>query len=662
MATLNSPLRLQDILNTSANKSAGIYIYTSETLPPEYLSYQALRSEAILKATQLQRYHGFTKGGIVLIHFHTQREDMVWFWATLFAGCVPCMSTPLVQSADGRKAHLKHLHELLEDPLVVTSKNLLSTDLAENTVLRYATTAELQLQSKPGAVETSSTLNTSTNETSHLPASGTTPSTLQDDIAILMLTSGSTGFPKAVPLSHTQILTACTGKLSHMPLPPSSAVLNWVGLDHVGSLTELHITAILAGCDQVHVATTEVVADPLALLRLLSKHKVARTFAPHFMLARLDTLLKVASENDTRGIALQSLLYLISGGEANTVEICRSLSGQLQRLGAPNNNSITPGFGMTETCAGCIYNLSCPAIDIQAGTEFASLGTCIPGLSMRVNAESELEISGPVVFRGYLKNPEATRKALTSDGWFRTGDTATIDKDGRLRLLSRLTDLVVINGIKHALHPLEAAINQLELPGIAPGFVVCFALRPPGADTEEIQVVYQRAYNEQDVQARRETKRSGEQVVAERTRSLPRVLPLAPGRLQRSTLGKLSRARVKAALVDGEYADDVALDARLLASSGQEETGEVGLSTTEERMLMQVLRELGFGVKDNDTEETTWDVLDAGMTSVELIRVKREIERAFGMDEIPIATILNNTNVRDLAAAIGKIRIAGSGR
>ncbi|KAF2469570.1 acetyl-CoA synthetase-like protein [Lindgomyces ingoldianus] len=464
MEGFDAATRLEDVLSTCANKTTGVYIYTTESAPPKYLTYRALQDEVNLKANQLLHYHGLTRGGIVLVHFHTHRENMVWFWATLFAGCVPTMSTPFVGNPEGRESHLAHLHKLLLDPLFATSQQLLSAEFSKNSLLRCVTVEQLEKNcSEPKLIHDSG----SEGQVSEAKV-------LLGGVAALMLTSGSTGAAKAVPLTHEQILTACSGKLRHLPLATDATVLNWVGLDHVGSLTELHLTALVAGCDQVHVPATEVIADALVLLRLLSKHKVSRTFAPHFLLARLEMLLRAEPPPNTREINLHGLLHLISGGEPNTVEICARLSDQLQKLGAPNRNTITPGFGMTETCAGSIYSINCPDVDIQAQTEFTALGTCIPGIEMRVR-DCGLEVRGRIVFRGYFNNLNATQKAFTDDGWFRTGDAATIDASGTLRLVGRSKDLVIVNGVKHVPQTLESAINQANISGVAASEIVCFA-------------------------------------------------------------------------------------------------------------------------------------------------------------------------------------------
>lgn len=153
---------------------------------------------------------------------------------------------------------------------------------------------------------------------------------------------------------------------------------------------------------------------------------------------------------------LSSIRALISGGESNVVDTCETLSHLLKQYGA-TGSFIRPGFGMTETCAGSIYNAQdCPSYDISQGTDFCSVGDCIRGMQMRisrpdgadcgVNEIGALEVSGPIVFSGYYRDDKATREAFTDKGWFKTGDLGLLDSNGRLRLTGREKDTVLING------------------------------------------------------------------------------------------------------------------------------------------------------------------------------------------------------------------------
>ncbi|KAI4147623.1 MAG: hypothetical protein LQ341_001750 [Variospora aurantia] len=699
------------ILDRGAATQAGITIYTSgEHSKPAHLSYSQLRALVTQKAQLLRGCKDVGPGKVLLIHFQTHLENIIWFWAAILAGCVPALSTPLVRNTQGRLTHFKHLHRLLLDPLVITSAELLSNDFAENDILQVLavediervrlpeTVASAQSQaSRSGKTYFSSNVSRPINGSAETVPNGMVdgdhrdPTESMNDgpsegkldpqinghndsatsslegVAVLMLTSGSTGSAKAVCLTHTQLHAAIAGKLFAMPLEHESALLNWIALDHVASLVEIHLCALCAGLDQVHVPATDILGDPMLFIRLLSLHHVSRTFAPNFFLQKLQTVLDNASVRDLEGVNLGSLCYIASGGEPNNVGICARVIEHLLKLGGRETNIIRPGFGMTETCAGAIFNRECPIVDIDAGREFASLGMCVPGIEMRISpvthasvgsmgpngcldTEGALEIRGLIVFEKYFNNDEATRMAFTDDGWFKTGDLASVDSHGYLQLSGRSKDLININGVKYLPHELEAAIGQAGITGITESFVISFAHRPSGSSTEEIYVVYQHNYDATDSQARMETLHLIQHVVTLFTGARPRVLPLAPGRLEKSTLGKLSRAKIRVSLAQGQYQEEEALNDQIVQSFRRTHHSKPE-NETERTLLRIVISTLSL---DNGQMGTNTLILDTGINSVDLIRLKRLSEKAFGIADIPMATILTNTTVRSLASAIGR--------
>jgi long-subunit acyl-CoA synthetase (AMP-forming) len=227
-----------------------------------------------------------------------------------------------------------------------------------------------------------------------------------------------------------------------------------------------------------------ILAEPMTFLDRISVHKVTYAFAPNFFLASLvQRILEAPSQEkedeppasifeipakmlqgtDARAqipkqsvVDLSSLRALISGGESNVVQTCSTLTDLLQHFGAPRS-FIRPGFGMTETCAGSIYNaIDCPAYDLARNAEFACLGDCIPGIHFRfcrqdgsVAADDEvgeLQVTGELVFKGYYRDACNSAKSFTQDGWFKTGDRGYKDPNGRLHLTGRDKDTVIING------------------------------------------------------------------------------------------------------------------------------------------------------------------------------------------------------------------------
>jgi acyl-CoA synthetase (AMP-forming)/AMP-acid ligase II len=110
---------------------------------------------------------------------------------------------------------------------------------------------------------------------------------IEQDLAVLMLTSGSTGNPKAVCLQHGQIISSLSGKSIHHGTTKEDVFLNWIGVDHVANLTEIHLHAISLAAQQVHIQGTDVLANPMWFLETIHSHKVTYTFAPNFFLAAL---------------------------------------------------------------------------------------------------------------------------------------------------------------------------------------------------------------------------------------------------------------------------------------------------------------------------------------------------------------------------------------
>ncbi|KAL8949402.1 MAG: hypothetical protein Q9222_004485 [Ikaeria aurantiellina] len=691
MALSEGELLLANLMDVASAEQAGIVVYAdSEGSEPTSMTYDGLREAALSKRRQLRGCHEVEPGSIVLIHFPSHLENIIWFWAAVLAGCIPAMSTSLVKNSEGRVAHFKHLHRLLLDPILITTEELAKSEFAENNILRLLTveTIESMGSSKPQATQSAwsswlvrwqerlwgkksnGTRGNSLNHNIRIcrQKADSTACSLQD-VAVVMLTSGSTGNAKAVCLTHKQIFAAIQGKLSGMPLPQGTALLNWIALDHVASLVEIHLCAIFAGIDQVHVRATDMLGNPLQFLRLLSLHRVSRTFAPNFFLNRLQQALDSIPVHQTQGIHLRHLLYIASGGEPNAIHTCARITEHLVRLGATNGRIITPGFGMTETCAGAIYNRDCPKRDIQAGNDFAALGACVPGIEMRVSPvhgpvanvtdldsktqeEGILEVRGPIVFEKYFNDPKATQEAFTPDGWFRTGDLATIDESGNLKLVGRSKELIIINGVKYLPYEIEETIVKANISGVAQSLVVCFGHRGPNSDDEEICVVYQQDYDNNDIAARIEALHSIIRTVALFAQSQPRVLPLPLGWLHRTALGKLSRTKIQASLAQGQYKEHEDFNAQMIATHRKEHFREPQDDT--ERALMKVFIDtLGRNALDLSIDDSFFD---SGVTSVDLIRLKRVSEKAFGITNIPTITFLTHTTVHSLASAIKDIQ------
>ncbi|KAH8746390.1 hypothetical protein F5883DRAFT_438045 [Diaporthe sp. PMI_573] len=595
---------------------------------------------------------------VVILHFDNVLDTIEWYWAVLLCGGVPAITSPsmLSHEDEDRKRHLAHLKTIFGNPICFTRRSLMLPFLGQEEPANISTHAVEDL------------LIDSSTPTTNGVALATGPGPRSSDIAALMLTSGSSGNAKAVPITHQQILAACVGKAQSAKLKfPDSPFLSWVQMDHVANLVHCHLFAIISGVSQIHVQATDALSDPVQFLNLLSRHHVSRTFAPNFFLAKLRRVLELGKTEDLDQDLNLEALYLDTGGEANVLETCIALQCLLEQYGAPKD-VISPSFGMTETCAGCIFNNQCPTYDTSNNSNFACLGDPMPGLSMRITKlepskdryppeacpweQGHLELTGMAVFRGYFGNPAATAEAFTADGWFRTGDLAYLDDCGKLHLSGRTKELVNINGVKYLPIELDSALEQAQIPGAVPSFFCCFSTRDETMSTEEVVVLYLASFRPDDDKARFDTQSDIIRVVSLRTRSRPRVVPLRAEQFQKSSLGKLPRAKLKTAYDTGFFSGQQSENSEAIRRYRRETHGPP--ADQKETIILDIIRQQ-LELNHDDDLMATDSIFTFGATSMDFMTIKSRINSTNGLalaQPLELIDLLNNPTARGIASRI----------
>ena len=640
-----------ELLETAASeyRENGITIYPPGLIEdPIHVSYPELLQKAHENSLLLQQVNDLAPNSILLLHFNSHLDNIEWFWGALLAGHIPAMSTPFTNNIDQRRAHLQHLYTLLENPLCITRQNLID-EFRSHKDLRVSTVEYLKSLLHPP-------LQLSSDRRDHR----------RKAVAVLMLTSGNTGNAKAVCLSHEQIAQSVVGKIQCLGTQSHQTFLNWIGFDHVASLVEVHLHAMRLGANQIHTQAADLLPSPLTFLQLIQKHRVAFSFAPNFFLDKirrvLETRRRLSSEVPMEtAFDLSSLRAITSGGEANVVETCAAVSAIFREYGA-KDDVITPGFGMTETCAGCIYSKDCPEVDLTQKREFAALGTCVPGIKMRIIVEGEnnrlahanesgnLEVNGPIVFTKYFNNSTATAEAFTHDGWFKTGDQGYLDSSGHLVLIGRSKDTMIVNGVKYIPHEIEAILEEAAIIGAVSGYFVVFSYRPASSSTEHVCVVYLPSYTADDAFTRVHTNDAICKATLLYTGFRPYVFPLDETVLQKSTLGKLARTRIKAAFERGVYSHYENTN-RLAIDDFKATYFENPSNEMEERILDACERT--FDLPKHELGVTS-SVFEIGVTSIDLIRLKKCLQMRLKLPDVPIITIMTNPTVRSLARVLSE--------
>jgi len=171
-----------------------------------------------------------------------------------------------------------------------------------------------------------------------------------------------------------------------------------------------------------------------------------------------------------------------------------------------------------------------------------------------------LEVKGSVVFEEYYNNEKATMEAFTPDGWFRTGGQAVIDQMGNLVLIGRVKETIDINGVKHLPHEIEMAPAEHEVIGSQVTRVVCFSYRTADQPTEQMCILYvpTNESQQEDIDTRMALQDSMIKLVMLQTGARPSLLRLVQeSQLPRSTLGKISRDKLKTMYENGNFATQI---------------------------------------------------------------------------------------------------------
>lgn len=272
-------------------------------------------------------------------------------------------------------------------------------------------------------------------------------------LALLAYTSGTTGRPKGVPLTHAQLLASIAAALFSWDWSADDVVVHALPLYHQHGLGALHAAlctgssaAVLSHFDAGYLAATARAAKATVL------------FAVPAIYRRLVDVLDTLPATDSA--ALRSLRLRICGSAPLDYDLAEDIA---DRLGAP----ALVRYGMTES-----------GLDVSqplGGAEPATIGIPLPGVELRlvrntvevgVGVEGEIQLRGPQVFDGYWRNSDATAEAITSDGWLRTGDLAILDApDAQLRICGRSKELIITGGLN--VHPREVELALETHPDVA---------------------------------------------------------------------------------------------------------------------------------------------------------------------------------------------------
>jgi len=276
-----------------------------------------------------------------------------------------------------------------------------------------------------------------------------------DDLAVILYTSGSTGEPKGVCLTHRNLLANALGSAEAAGFRPEDHVLGALPPFHTFAITTTMIAPLLIGASVVTMARF----TPEGALDLTAEGVSVILGVPSMF--RL-----MARAQRSRPRQLRALRLVVSGGERLAPRVREEFEPVF-------NLAICEGYGLTE-CSPVV------ALNVPETNRPGSVGRPLGHLEVRIagaageplpaGAEGEVRVRGASVMRGYHHAPEATRAVLTPDGWLCTGDLGRLDAEGFLTLTGRIKELIIVGG--ENVHPAEVETALARQPAVGECAVV----------------------------------------------------------------------------------------------------------------------------------------------------------------------------------------------
>ena len=528
---------------------------------PQPITYRALH-RAALKVARGLRARGLRPGQCVAIMLPTELGYFASFMGVMLAGGVPVPLYPPVR-LDRIAEYMARCEKILDNS---QAQILITFDRAA----RVAEIARDRVASVDHVVSISALLD-GADEGSTARAE-----VLGEHTALLQYTSGSTGDPKGVELTHANVMANIRAAAEGCELRADDVMVSWLPLYHDMGLIGGWLMCFYGGVPTVLMSPMAFLSRPLRWLQALTDYGGTISVAPNFA---FDLCVKRVPDDAMSGLDLSRIRALLNGSEPITV---RTLDDFIERFGpvGMKRESLFCAYGLAENMVAVTFPPvgRAPRIDrIERVTfedegravptdasdalEFVGVGRAVPRHEVRVvdaqerplpeRQQGTIEFRGPSSFKGYFRRPDATAEVQRADGWVDTGDLGYMS-EGELFITGRAKDLIIKGGRNYYPHEFEAA--AATVPGIRQGCIAAFSVPDPSSGTERVVVVAET--REKDGTTREILQAQVVEAVTAAVGIPPDEVVLGiPGAVPKTSSGKIRRREARRLFMEGTIND-----------------------------------------------------------------------------------------------------------
>ena len=478
---------------------AHIHLY-GEDRRPRVINYAQLLAGASAVAAGLTA-RGLGPGETVSLMLPTGQDFFFAFFGVMLAGGVPVPIYPPFK-ASRLEEYAQRQSRILQN---AGARFLITFRQAE----KLARLLKPGIPSLRGVV----TVSELAAETVGLQRSRVTAASRGDQIALIQYTSGSSGDPKGVLLTHSNLLANIRAIGAGVNLQPGDFGVSWLPLYHDMGLIGSWLTALCFGVPIAILSPLVFLSRPERWLWAIHEHRGTVSAAPNFA---YELCARRVDERAIEGLDLSCWRAALNGAEPISPDTLERFASRFEPYGF-RAEAFLPVYGLAESSVGLTFPplgrkpwvdrigrerfenagaaLPCSESDVSP-LRFVSEGKALPGHEVRVvddascetgeRVQGNIQFRGPSTMQGYFKNPAATAAVMRDDGWVDTGDLGYL-ADGELFVTARIKDVIIKGG--RNLYPQEVEEITSEVEGVRRGCVAAFGVSDQRLGTEKLVVV-----------------------------------------------------------------------------------------------------------------------------------------------------------------------------
>lgn len=518
-----------------------------------FTSYLELHNKALMYLSGLKKLK-LKPGHKVILVLEKNDDTVPMLWGCFYGGIIPTILQPPVSFTSFNPAaeKLEKVYHILEEPLIIFSTTLHDYYSDSNySGKNYISLSDIELSDDEQDIFSPD----------------------ENEIAFIQFSSGSTGDPKGVILSHKNIISNLAAISNGLDFQLSDKTVNWMPLYHDMGLIGYHLAPIFGQYNQYLIDPVDFVKKPTIWLDVMEKVKCTITGCPNFGQALLLRHLK--HKTNTRW-DLSSVKAITNGAEPISVKVMTEFIEKLKPFNL-KPGSMMPVYGMAESTLAISFsklhegptitrfsrdsiqnNIKAEIAEDTSASyqEIVSVGKALNDIDIRITDENDnelpeayighIQIKGPSITSGYYNNSEETKRAFCGE-WLRTGDKGFFYM-GNIYVNGRYKDIIFINGKNYYSNDLENIALKVE--GIQFGKIVVGGVFNEQSGQDKLIIFLTGSLNNKFVSLMKEIQKLFRSTLG----ISPQVfIPVKSNQIPRTSSGKIQRYKLISQYLKGEF-------------------------------------------------------------------------------------------------------------